>query len=379
MALPLASAPVARSVRILVGVAAALAALAVGPAAAEAPRISDLPLARPGVSAPAAAMPGGRAAPSTYSSFGTTEGHVAAARLTGEVGYALVSLDDGKVIEARGADHGFPPASVTKAVTALYALETLGPEHRFETRLVAGGTLAPGGTLKGTLTLVGGGDPELDTDALAELAAQAAQRGLRRLEGAFLVDASELPAIPRIDPGQPEHVAYNPAVSALNLNFNRVLFKWEGDGADRRLTLQARARRHSPEVSAISIALAPRAAPLFARRDLQTGDMGSEEAWQVNEGALNRKGQRWLPVRRPDIYAGDAFRSLARDAGLTLPPPAVGQASDGAQIAVRRSRPLRDIVRDMLKHSTNLTAEAIGLAASRRGAPSPPISNRPAR
>jgi D-alanyl-D-alanine carboxypeptidase/D-alanyl-D-alanine-endopeptidase (penicillin-binding protein 4) len=50
-----------------------------------------------------------------------------------------------------------PPASVAKALTSLYALDTLGADHRFQTRVMATGSVI-GGVLKGDLILVGGGD-----------------------------------------------------------------------------------------------------------------------------------------------------------------------------------------------------------------------------
>ncbi len=45
------------------------------------------------------------------------------------------------------------PASTLKILTAAAALEVLGPDHTFATRVVAGG--------RSRLTLVGGGDPFL--------------------------------------------------------------------------------------------------------------------------------------------------------------------------------------------------------------------------
>ncbi|HAW48181.1 MAG TPA: D-alanyl-D-alanine carboxypeptidase, partial [Roseovarius sp.] len=63
------------------------------------------------------------------------EALIAEARLQGDVGYAVTDTETGAVLEARAADTALPPASVTKAVTALYALDTLGAGHRFKTRL----------------------------------------------------------------------------------------------------------------------------------------------------------------------------------------------------------------------------------------------------
>jgi len=288
-------------------------------------------------------------------------------RLSGRVGYALMDLDSGEILESAAADELFPPASVAKVFTALYALETLGADHRFETRLTASAAPGPDGRVPGDVALVGGGDPELDTDALDELAAQAAARGFRGAAGRFVVDASALPPTARIDPLQPEDVTYNPSVGALNLDFNRVLFKWERAGADLGLALEAHGVRARAEPRGVAIAAGPTADGIFERRD-----DGPLERWTVLERALNAKGQRWLPVRRPAAYAADVFRSLAAERGATLPEAEVGRApSPAVTLAVRRSAPLSEILQGMLKYSTNLTAEAVGLAASSARGPVP--------
>ena len=62
------------------------------------------------------------------------------------------------------------------------------------------------------------------------------------------------------------------------------------------------------------------------------------------------------------------FQTLARAAGLPLPPPLrLDTAPGGIEIARRDSRPLDLILRSMLEYSTNLTAEVVGLAASGAG------------
>ena len=81
---------------------------------------------------------------------------VGQAGLKGDVVFAVADAQTGKVLEARGPDTVVAPASVTKAITALYALDTLGADHRFKTRVIATGGVGDG-VVQGDLVLVGGG------------------------------------------------------------------------------------------------------------------------------------------------------------------------------------------------------------------------------
>ena len=295
----------------------------------------------------------------------------AAHGLTGQSGWMLLDLDTGTVLDGHNADAGFVPASVAKLPTAAFALELLGADHRFETRILATGPVA-GGVLEGDLVLAGGGDPELDTDALGVLADDLAARGLSRVSGRFLVDSTALAQLEAIDPGQNVAAAYNPAVSGLNLNFNRVHLKWDRRGKRREIALEAHAERLSPPVESVQVVVTPEArGPIF-----RYSREGEFEVWHVARRALRGKAARWLPVRDPTAYAGDVFRGLAGARELVLGPSSAGSAAADAELlAHHRSRPLSDILRGMLRHSTNLTAEVAGLAASRAaGAAAPDLA-----
>jgi D-alanyl-D-alanine carboxypeptidase/D-alanyl-D-alanine-endopeptidase (penicillin-binding protein 4) len=325
---------------------AALSGVA-GAALGGAPAISLRPVARPGGGA-------ARLAPSA-------EALVAEAQLSGRVGYAVADAASGQVLEEGDGATGLPPASVTKAVTALYALDALGPGYRFETRLFATGVLE-GGVLKGDLILAGGGDPTLDTDALAALAAGLKKAGVRELRGQFRVWGGAVPFKRAIDEGQPEHVGYNPAISGLNLNYNRVHFEWKRAGGKYTISMDARTARYRPDVTVARMQIADRSVPVYTYRDA-----GGRDDWTVARGALGNGGARWLPVRKPELYAAEVFAILARSHDIDLGKPALqDSAPQGGVIATHHSAPLRDILRDMLKYSTNLTAEMVGLVASAR-------------
>jgi D-alanyl-D-alanine carboxypeptidase/D-alanyl-D-alanine-endopeptidase (penicillin-binding protein 4) len=80
-------------------------------------------------------------------------------------------------------------ASNMKLFTTSTALSQLGPDHRFETALVAVGTFT-GGVVQGDLVLVGGGDPSLTSQGVAKLVAEARAAGLDRVTGRLLYDES---------------------------------------------------------------------------------------------------------------------------------------------------------------------------------------------
>ena len=284
------------------------------------------------------------------------EALIAGASLGGAVAYAVIDPVSGQVLAQRGADQPMAPASTLKAVTALYALDRLGEGHRFATRVIRAGN---------TLILAGGGDPVLDTDALDELAAATVadeQAAGRTAPTAFAVWGGALPRIGRLDPAQDEHLPYNPSISGMILNFNRVHLDWRRGDKGYQLSLQARGRRLSPRAYTTAIAAVDRGLPLF------TYEAGKLESWTIARRSLGKSGSRWLPVRRPELYAGDVFQTLCRARGLALPNPEVIEIlPEGTEIARHESPNLRRIVRDMMEYSTNLTAEVIGLAASRAG------------
>jgi serine-type D-Ala-D-Ala carboxypeptidase/endopeptidase (penicillin-binding protein 4) len=78
-----------------------------------------------------------------------------------------------------------------------------------------------------------------------------------------------------------------------------------------------------------------------------------------------------LPVRKPGLYAGDVFATLARSNGIVLGTPKITPTlpQDAKVLVTQRSGDLRGILKDMLKWSTNLTAEMVGMAASKKRVP----------
>jgi serine-type D-Ala-D-Ala carboxypeptidase/endopeptidase (penicillin-binding protein 4) len=285
---------------------------------------------------------------------------IKAAKLGGAVSYLVADPQTGAILAAHNMDMGMAPASVTKAVTALFALSRLGADHQFRTQILAVGNQR-GTVFEGDLILTGGGDPTLDTDRMGDIAAALGQLGLREITGRFLYYEAALPYQDRIADDQPVHVGYNPAISGLMLNFNRANFVWKLTDGALQSEMNAEGARHNPKLRSIEVRIVARETPLF----LYEGE-GPKERWTVAAPSLGKGGSRWLPVRKPGRYASEVFQTLCAAQGLRLPDAvAIQVLPETAEVLTEsRSAPLSAILKDMLRYSTNITAEAIGLAAS---------------
>lgn len=287
------------------------------------------------------------------------------------VAYLVYEPATGRTLAWRNAKAALLPASLLKVPTALMALEVLGPNHRFRTRLVATGVVRDG-VLDGDLYLVGGGDPLLAPADLARLIDGLVARGVRRMTGAFRFDESWLTSRLVIDPAQPEDAGYNPGVSALSLAFNRIRVRWRRHEADGRVDAVAVIASDRLDVPVENFALAP---ALYRPDEWQAfsyDETAAEAAgaprWRIDP-RQKHEGEAWLPVKRPAAMTAAAFRSVAAMRGIDLPLPEPGVAPDEAWMVARHdSPPLIDIVQQMLEYSNNLTAELVGLAAVRASA-----------
>lgn len=73
--------------------------------------------------------------------------------MEGSFSGSVIDTATSHVLYAKNATKGYLPASTMKILTTTAALSVLGPQHRFATRVVKGGS--------GQIVLVGGGDPYL--------------------------------------------------------------------------------------------------------------------------------------------------------------------------------------------------------------------------
>jgi D-alanyl-D-alanine carboxypeptidase/D-alanyl-D-alanine-endopeptidase (penicillin-binding protein 4) len=216
------------------------------------------------------------------------------------------------VLDQHGSD-AVMPASTAKLAVAVAALEVLGPQHRFSTRVLLVSGSGPGGGTPGVV-LVGGGDPTL--------------------AGPNAVGHAD-PGYPR--PARLADLATATASALKNRGLGEV-----GVGYDD------------------SLFAGPRTAPGWKTLYINEGDVAPVSALEVDEGRPDPA----KPPRADDpaAVAAREFAALLTAHGIHVagsPRPQSAHPA-GEQLASVSSPPLAAQVQRMLGRSDNDLAEALG-------------------
>ena len=274
------------------------------------------------------------------------------------------------------------PASTQKLLTTAVAMDVLGADYRFVTRLVASGKVTDG-TLNGDLYIVGGGDPTLGSSAMEGVAgleavvdrwvAAVRERGIRRITGAVVGDGGQFGtdgagrSWPWADMGN----YYGAGAYGLNLHENSYT-----------LTFTQRQQEGStPPISGTD----PYVPGLSFTNELRSGPRGSgDQAYifgapfsydyfvrgsiPVGTGRFSIRGS----IPDPALFAAQRLTAALREAGVeVVQAPAthrtVGSlpAGGGEQLDEQRSPPLAAMVDRTNLTSNNLYAEALLRALNR--------------
>ncbi|HEV2707742.1 MAG TPA: D-alanyl-D-alanine carboxypeptidase [Pyrinomonadaceae bacterium] len=99
----------------------------------------------------------------------------------------LVQKLNGETVFEQAVDQGYNPASAIKLATALVALRTLGPDHRFPTAVWTKGTFDQStGTVNGDL-IISGRDPSFHYEHAVLMARKLNEMGIRTVTGDLVV------------------------------------------------------------------------------------------------------------------------------------------------------------------------------------------------
>jgi D-alanyl-D-alanine carboxypeptidase/D-alanyl-D-alanine-endopeptidase (penicillin-binding protein 4) len=258
-------------------------------------------------------------------------------------------LDTGAVLFDHAGDERLNPASNTKVITAMAAVELLGPEYRFSTKVYLAGR---------KLVLVGGGDPSLQPRDLWNLAEETAAAIDLDDVDTLVVDASmfsEASFGPGYDPDGPGD-AYQAPSGALSLSFNTI-----------EVVVRPAASGAPVDVEVLPAGTAVRVmnAAMTARGELEIDTRRTSEGTEVTLRGALPAGHAPVRVRRrvhdPATHTAATFAALLAARGdrgpLVLDRGAV--PDDAVLIAEHRSQPLPQVLSSALRYSNNFTSEQV--------------------
>ncbi len=278
------------------------------------------------------------------------------------VGIVAIDTARGTPLYAHDADDEFIPASNFKLIVGSAALATLGPSFTYETTVSA--DAAPvDGTVQGNIYLRGGGDALLTENDLRDAANALAARGVRRVTGGVVTDATHFDA-QRYGFGwswDDLPYYYAPVVSALEL-----------DDGTAHMYFSPGASAGAPAV----VRTAPQTDAFSVRNELRTGAAGSKDTsalvrpWDdprtievTGSYPLDAKtsGDVSPSVPDPESYAGDVFARALASAGITVEQPTTSGTvpKTALQLWVHRSEPMPKLLADFWYPSDNLMGELL--------------------
>lgn len=308
------------------------------------------------------------------------------------------SLDDGRTVADHQSEKTLSPASVTKLITTAAALECLGADYRFETRLAYDGRLE-GPVLRGNVWIVAGGDPSLGSEYAAtpsqeflqQWVAALRQKGIRRIEGQVLLWSDIVDEEP-LSPGWTwedmgnYYAAGVYGVAVFDNQFRLALRSSEEGSCPEilettpalpRLLIDNRLRAAGRGDSAYFYGEPYRwervltgSIPPRQERFVIKGDIPDPEVCLVDllEGELRRQGilieGRQMLVEGYRSRAGKVFRP--GDRSLPLPESRI--------LLHHRSQPLSEIIQQINYHSLNMFTEYLARAVARARGCSGPVS-----
>jgi len=290
---------------------------------------------------------------------------------TAKLQVAVRELNSGTILSAHGEDTPANLASVTKMITAGAALEVLGTDHQFTTRVM--GIPGAPSELK-QLFLVSSGDPMLKEDDLNALATNLRTQGIKKIDKVSVVLEPTGPA--EFPPGftkKNTQAGYRAPVGSLNLNRNRY---------------QVRVRPASGIGSAPSVRFSPAANGIKVINTAKTV-AGNKDRLHISlkwiddglpqihvSGSIGVRKRSGIGISRlnkhPERWAAENFRTRLARAGIRVPDTTNFEAvvpPNAVELSKHKSPTMTQIIRHMLKFSDNQIAESMLLLMSKGSTP----------
>ena len=278
------------------------------------------------------------------------------------IGIHIVDVQSGQELYAHDADELYNPASNAKLITSAAALDVLGPQHTFTTRVLA--EKVDGEKVPGAVYVTGDGEGFLLREDMLDWAAEIRARGITEISGDIIVDDGPFKGGDFLPPGfdqKDEDASYRAPVGAVSVNFNAVTVHVSPGkvGEPARITLDP---PNDHVVIDNQLTTVAGKARRFNAASIST-DEGKGTTIQV-KGTVGADATAWSTRKRidnPPLFAGSVFKASLEALGVKVKGKVRRGAapSGGVSLVTHASEPLVYLLMAMNKWSNNFMAEQV--------------------
>jgi len=292
-----------------------------------------------------------------------------------EVSARIIEVASGRVLYSLGADEPLIPASVNKVVTSVAALESLGADAEFVTRIYARGAVREG-RLEGDIIIRGGGDPNISgrfyngdaMELVRKWVAIVAASGIRTVSGGVIADDTifDRQYLHPEWPADQQMRWYTAQVSGLAFNDNCADIYIRSEKNNGSLTFTVQSVPDVPEAISLlpGLVVSPKekSPMLNLTRPLDQNAISVRGRMPAREGTF---GPFYITLNNVPLVFAELFKQeLKRNSVEVLGAASVAEArpdysASDMKILLEHSSTLSQTIWVMNKHSQNFYAECV--------------------
>lgn len=279
---------------------------------------------------------------------------------TSEVGITVFDLTTGESLFRYQDEKLYRPASTEKVVTSVTALAELGTDYTMDTRLQYTGKIE-NDTLKGSLYLIGGFDPEFMDEDLDSLVEVVARSGIRYITDTLAADVSMTDSVYWGSGWSWDDVpnAFQPYLSPLMLNRGCV-----------DVTVCPTQKDSLAEVICMPVSDYYRVDNDAVSYQPQAGKLKITRNWLHNgnlihvSGNVSKATTKTLSIYTSKDFFFHTFVDRLRKRGVEASATAFSECPQPDSLVTvtplfTLSRPIEEVLKQMMKESDNLCAESM--------------------
>lgn len=292
------------------------------------------------------------------------------------IGFKAVDMKSGTVVFDRNSDTLFNPASNMKLVSTAAALYGLGAGYRFSTVIRSAAAPDASGVIKGSIYVIGRGDPWLTDENTIKMVNDLYDTGVRTVEGDIVIDDTYFDSIRSINGWENKSLrhCYEAPIGAMSVNFNCLWITVHPAG---KAGSKARVEVH-PDIDMFRLS--------NQVRTVKKGRSGVGLKMNISKNSINLllSGRVSISdtsgigvcrkIDNPPVYAGHALYDYMKKKGIRIKGAIKVRKADQEarhELLVYKSPPLEELVYHLNKESNNFMAEQTfkTLGAEKTGLP----------